>query len=447
MPYHDTATPAAPEVKVLNPPDTHIWGVYGAIVFLSIVELYSASSFEISKQGLYGPLLRHVMFLLMGFIIILVAQRIHFKHFKQLGRFMWWGSALAMLYVMKFGQVVNGARRAISLGFMSLQPAELIKISTVLYLAVILSESQLKKSAGRRNRGIIQAALVVLASGALLFSQGLTNTALLMGISISMMIIGAIEWRKFFVVLIVYSLAGGIGMGVKWYLSKDNVDNSPVLELYDSHGEKFIIADAKDNSGATSRLTDNTWAARVKAWLGSDVPKYEQDITQRNLQEMRSYMAQAHGGWHGVFPGNSRETARLPLAFSDYIYAIIVEDLGLIGGICVMILYLWLLARAHFVAGRCSQAFPAFLVTGMAVMITLQALCHMAIVSGAGPVSGQPLPLFSKGGTSILVTSFAIGIMLSVSRYAVRTDAKTAERREADEILPENLRAENPTQF
>jgi cell division protein FtsW len=165
---------------------------------------------------------------------------------------------------------------------------------------------------------------------------------------------------------------------------------------------------------------------------------------------MRSYMAQAHGGLHGVLPGNSRETSRLPLAFSDYIYAIVVEDFGFIGGFVLMVLYLWLLARAYNVARRCYQVYPAFLVSGMAMMITLQALCHMAIVTGTGPVSGQPLPLYSKGGTSILVTSMAIGIMLSVSRFAVRNNTENNSRqqinREAD-ALPEEARGANPTQF
>lgn len=408
----DSATP-------VNPPDNHIWGLYGAMIVLSIIELYSASSFEISTKNIYGPLLRHVGFLGVGFLIICGLQRIHYRWFKPMSKILWFGSLIAMLYVGLFGQYVNGARRAMSLGFMSLQPAELIKITTVLILAVILSSTQLKKSAGLRNRGIIQAAVVVLVSGGLLFSQGLTNALLLMVISVSMMLIGAIEWRKFLIVIGVYAIAGCGAMTVKMLMTKDTKEEDKVLVLYDAKGNKFEIADAA-GVGETSRMTDQTWSGRIKSWLNDSVPKYDQPLTKKNLQEQRSYMAQARGGVIGKFPGNSRETARLPLAFSDYIYAIIVEDLGLIGGLLVMVLYLWLLARAYWIAAKCKEAFPAFLVTGMAVMIAFQALCHMAIVSGAGPVSGQPLPLFSKGGTSILVTSMAIGIMLSVSRYAVR---------------------------
>ena len=111
-------------------------------------------------------------------------------------------------------------------------------------------------------------------------------------------------------------------------------------------------------------------------------------------------MAQAHGGLFGVGPGNSRENARLPLAFSDYIYAIVIEECGMVTGVVVLLLYLLLLARAGSIAVRFKQTFPCLLVIGCALYIVYQALFHMAIVSGVFPVSGQPLPLISKGGTS-----------------------------------------------
>ncbi len=191
----------------------------------------------------------------------------------------------------------------------------------------------------------------------------------------------------------------------------------------------------------------STWSARLDRYLGDGKPKYEQPITADNRQEMYAYMAQANGGLTGVGPGKSREASRLPLAFSDFIFAIVVEDLGLWGGMFVLLLYLWLLARASSIASRCSRAFPALLVIGMAVMIVYQALFHMAIVTGLGPVSGQPLPLISKGGTSILVTSIAFGVMLSVSRYAVRSGSKRQDIKNEMDSLPEQLRAENPTQL
>ncbi len=156
-------------------------------------------------------------------------------------------------------------------------------------------------------------------------------------------------------------------------------------------------------------------------------------------------MAQAHGGITGVGIGNSRECSRLPLAFSDYIFSIIIEEIGVIGGVFLLILYLWLLSRAAMIARRCHRVLPALLIIGMASMITFQALFHMAINTGVFPVSGQPLPLISKGGTSILVTSVAFGVMLSVSR----TISNITNKKNKDEgiALPSGLDAENPTEI
>ena len=197
----------------------------------------------------------------------------------------------------------------------------------------------------------------------------------------------------------------------------------------------------------TTISRDGTQQSRISQWLGNDsVPKYAETITSKNRQEQYSYMAQANGGIIGQLPGNSRETARLPLAFSDYIFAIVVEDWGLLGGLGLLALYLWLLARAGAIASRCSRAFPALLVLGMAVLIVLQALFHMAIVTGVFPVSGQPLPLISKGGSSILATSIAFGIMLSVSRFAVQTDSRKDINAEIMK-LPADMAAENASRL
>ena len=456
-----TSAPASPAVPAavddpaaVNKADTHIWGVYGILVTLSVVELYSASSFEIAQKGLWSPLVRHLVMLFAGFVLILCLQRIHYRKFIHWAKWLTVISIIAMAVVMCCGQYINGARRALNLGVITIFPAEFLKLSAVMILAVILSQSQLKKDGNRRLRGALLAAGVVLLMSGLLFTQGLTNTMLLMMISMSMMVIGAIKWRIIGLIICIYAVFGGFAIGAKVMLS-NRADNSekPDTLLVDSRGNIYNVPELAKYAGGGSRMSDHTWQNRIKAWLGlgedsiASRPKYEHPIHTGNLQEMRSYMAQAHGHWIGVFPGNSRETSRLPLAFSDYIFAIIVEDLGLIGGLFIMICYLWLLARAHYIASKCTQAFPAFLVTGLAVMITFQALFHMAIVSGAGPVSGQPLPLFSKGFTSILVTSAAFGMMLSVSRFAVRTNSAKGEQKAEEAALPENLRTANPSQL
>jgi cell division protein FtsW len=263
-----------------------------------------------------------------------------------------------------------------------------------------------------------------------------------MAISLSMMYIGGIQWYKLGTVLCIYAVVA-VGAGL-YKIAGSHSEPEPTPTEMAASGQSPMVAMSDVPTGNVNRTS--TWAERVKRFRGDSIPLYDKPIDAKNRQEMYSYMAQANGGLFGVIPGNSRETARLPLAFSDYIFAIIIEDLGFVGAMFIMFLYLSLLARAASIARRCTRAFPALLVLGMAVMITFQALFHMAIVSGVFPVSGQPLPLFSKGGTSILITSLAFGIMLSVSRHAVRNNNKQDIRNELNS-LPENMRAENPTQF
>lgn len=394
--------------------DKHIWGIFLFLCIISIVELYSASSREvaISSFGVYGPVVRHGGMLLAGVCIVYLLQTIHYRNFL-----LWMPvfaiiSVVMMGYVMVNGEIVNGARRSITILGVTLQPSEFLKFSAAGIIALIMSRTQIK--GGVKNVGIVWAAGVVALFGAMLIRQGLTNTLLLMVISMSMMLIGGVPIKKFALVLLFYGAILGIFKAV--------------------------------GSGSDSDVDrSGTWQQRIERYMGDGTPKYDQKINAENRQEMYSFMAQANGGVTGVFPGNSREASRLPLAFSDYIFAIIVEDTGLIGGLVLLVLYLWLLARASAIASKCTRAFPALLVIGMAVMIVMQALFHLAIVTGVFPVSGQPLPLISKGGTSILVTSLAFGVMLSVSRFAVQSTKKAP----ATELAqgPEGDRAANPTQL
>lgn len=421
--------PAASAIPYKRHGDKSIWGIFIMLCLISVIELYSASSREVASAGVYGPILRHCIMLGVGVAIVWTLEKVHYKWFFGLTWILAGLSLLAMIYVSAFGEIVNGARRSVSLFGITLQPSEFIKMSAVLVVARIMARSQ-KKSIGVNNSGIIWSALWVLAFGAVLFKQGLTNTILLMMISVAMMVLGGTEWKKLIVVGLVYSvIAGGA------FLLKDAFSDK----------EPAAVTAVTNAPEDVANQRHHTWEARVSRYFSS-TPKYEEPITATNRQEQYSYMAQANGGLIGVFPGNSRETARLPLAFSDYIFAIILEDLGFIGGFFLLLLYLALLARAGVIARKCHRAFPVLLVIGMAVMIVLQALFHMAITTGAFPVSGQPLPLISKGGTSILVTSIAFGAMLSVSRTAVQNGSKQAVKEELSE-LPEDLRANNPVQF
>ncbi|MDE6086719.1 MAG: FtsW/RodA/SpoVE family cell cycle protein [Muribaculaceae bacterium] len=410
--------------------DKYIWAVYITLCVISIIEQYSASSREIAASNVMGPILRHCAMLGMGAVVTILISRVPYRWFIPLTPIFVVIATLAMVYVLFKGQIINGARRSFNLVGIQIQPAELIKLSSVLIIAFIMSRGK-----AITNGKVTACAAIVLFFGGLLFSQGLTNTVLMMCISLSMMLIGGIKWKQFGVVILVYGLAGAGGFIFK------------SAQEMDERTQQLITETGRDASGKEASLNrSGLWKARWKRfWEGDSVPKYQQPINDMNRQEMHAYMAQANGGIFGVMPGNSRETARLPLANIDFVYSIVIEDLGLVGGIFLLIVYLSLLGRAAAIAMGCRRVFPALLVLGMAVYIVLQAICHMAIVTGAGPVSGQPLPMISKGGTSILATSLAFGIMLSVSRYATNRKAKKQEIVAEGNELPDDMQALNPT--
>ncbi len=391
--------------------DKQIWGIYIILVCVSLIELYSASSRDVAAGNVFAPLLRHGGLLGLGFLIMLALQRLHYKYIFKATYFIIGASVAAAIYTLVAGQNLNQATRAFSLFGISVQPSELIKLSAALLSAHVLSKYQEKGKRGVEKKGVIIVAVVVLFFCGLLITQGFTNTVIMMFISLGMMVVGCVSWRKFFIVLGIYAALGLCYMGYKVVTTSE-----PQTTTYTAEGS------TTSNSGDRTQMRAN----RISNYLYSD--KLSEPIDQNNQQEQYSYIAQANGGVIGVGPGNSRETARLPLASSDFVYAIIIEDTGLIGGICVLVLYLWLLGRSGVIASQCKKAYPAFLVIGMALFIVLQALAHMAIVTGASPVSGQPLPLISRGGSSVIITSVALGIMLSVSRFALRKGDKQAVR-------------------
>ena len=415
--------------------DQHIWGIYICLLIISVIELFSASSQEVEVNDIYGPIIRHARFLAIGLVLMLVIQRFHFKYIFRLIPLYVFGSILAMLLVMAIGVKVNGAQRALQFGSIMILPAEFLKLAAALGIAYILSRNQMPGKRDVTTKGVVMSASLTLICAGLLFSHGLTNTLLIIAISMSMMLIGGVGMKKFGIVCAVYLVIGSAAMGYKIMQNKDAAPTTEAIE---------IAALNKEEVGASAGNRSSTWIARIKRHFRLN--KAGDMIDDTNKQEQLSYIAQAHGGITGVGPGNSRENARLPLAFSDYIYAIVIEELGLITGIFILLCYLWLLARAGRVATKCKQTFPCLLVIGCAIYIVYQALFHMAIVTGVFPVSGQPLPLISKGGTSVIVTSMALGIMLSTSRHAAFKGDKEAIRQELN-ALPASIHSDNPSQL
>ena len=402
--------------------DPYIWGIYIALLVISVVELFSASSSEVNSSNVYLPLIRHGIFLVIGLGAVLLIQNIHYKYLSRVAMLMAVLSLGLLVFSNFFGIEINGAQRAIKIAGFTIQPAEIVKYTVVILLARILGREQ--KGGGISTKGVISAAVVAVVFAACLWKNGLTNTILLFTVSVAMFLIGGMKWKQFFIVMTIYGICGGALYFLKYQDEK--------ASEFDKLGQVETV------SGGIDRTS--THKGRIARFIEGVNP--EDPIDDYNRQVIFSKIAQANGGLLGQGPGNSRESARLPLAFSDYIYSIIVEDTGFVGGIILLMLYLTLLARAGRIAYRCSRAVPSFMIMGCAVLIVLQALVHMAIVTGLFPVSGQPLPLISKGGTSVVVMSVAIGTMLSVSRFAVTNGDKKQIKAELKD-LPEDMRAAN----
>ena len=423
--------------KKFNRPDPYIWGIYIMLLVISVVELFSASSTEIKGENVYGPLIRHVIFLVMGLGIVLWLQR---TPYTIISKFAWAFAilSLGLLLLSSFiGEEINGAQRAINIGGFTIQPAEIVKLSVVCLLASILGKNQ--TPGGVTTKGVIVAGIVVVVFGACLWRNGLTNTILLMLVSICMMLIGGIQWRKFFTVMGIYAIGVAALVSIKYVTPSttefDRVEKEQQLIRQSGAGGALVVGESDEGVNRTG-----THKGRITRFIEGVNP--DDPIDDYNRQVIFSKFAQANGGLFGQGPGNSRESARLPLAFSDYIYSIIVEDTGFVGGALILLLYRRLVARSGRIAYKSSRAFPAFLILGCAVMIVLQAFVHMAIVTGLFPVSGQPLPLISKGGTSVLVMSAALGIMLSVSRFAAHSKNKNDVKEEM-KTLPDDMQAAN----
>lgn len=409
--------------------DRFLWGIYLMLMCYSIIELYSASSSEIRGGHVFAPIIQHAIYLGTGFVLILLMSNIHYKVYRKTAVLFAIVAVVLMVWSTFGGVVINGAQRAIKLGGFTIQPAEIAKLALVVVLAKVISKYQMPQ--GVTNTGMFIALGISALFCALLFKNGLTNTILIGGTAFSMLVIGGLQMRKLLIIILCLACIGG-PIIYKKFIAEEKAPQGTATEQY--------VAGAGDGGGI-----DRTELRRDRLKSFKEGVKPTDKITDENRQVIFSKFAQAHGGVLGQGPGNSRENARLPLAFSDYIFSIIIEDTGFVGGVFLLLMYLSLIGAAGRIAVKCRKAFPALLIMGCAVMIVMQALMHMSIVVGIVPVSGQPLPFISKGGTSVIVMSAAMGMMLSVSKFASRTgkDSKGSEAIRA--AVADKSETDNPT--
>ncbi|MGX8683342.1 MAG: FtsW/RodA/SpoVE family cell cycle protein, partial [Bacteroidales bacterium] len=312
---------------------------------------------------------------------------------------------LVVVMLMGFisGDRVNGAARWLTFFGVAFQPSELAKMAVIILTAAFLSKGQTEDGASPQAfKWILGITFFVCA---LIVPENYSTGALLFATVFLMMIIGRIQWKKMLM------LGGSLGAVVLLFVGFLAVTPDKTLEQIPM-GHRFT-----------------TVKHRLMNFGEERVPAAKYDIQGDGAQVAHARIAIATSHVVGKGPGNSVERDFLSQAYSDFIFAIIIEELGLIGGIFVVFLYIWLLIRAGKIAQKCDRTFPAFLVLGIALLLVMQATFNMCVAVGLVPVTGQPLPLISKGGTSTWINCAYIGMILSVSRYT----AKLEEERKAME--------------
>ncbi|OPZ98402.1 MAG: Lipid II flippase FtsW [Bacteroidetes bacterium ADurb.Bin416] len=350
------------------------------------MEVYSASStLAYSGSSTFGPILRHGMFLLLGAGLMLVLHNLKLKWITFMGLGLTLVAFLLLVLTPVIGVRVNNAARWISIFGIQFQPSEFAKLAMVIVTAFILSKTQRSEAMLDKAFWIILALTGVFA--ALIVPENGSTAVMLCLVVFFMMVVGRIRTKKLLFlggsVLLVVFLAV--------FLLKV-VDEVPGMPRWD------------------------TWQNRL---FGEEISVTDPDfrITDKNYQTSHAKIAVANGTIVGSMPGNSTQRDFLPQAYSDFIYAIIIEEMGWIGLLLVPFLYIVLLLRALHIAKNCTKIYPMLLIMGAALMVCTQAFINMSVAVGALPVTGQPMPLVSRGGTSTLITALYFGIMLSVSRF------------------------------
>ena len=393
--------------------DKVIWMVFFFLCIISVVEVFSASSELTYKGGNYwAPVLKHIAILIMGIFCMVVTLNIKCRYFKIMTPFLLVISALTLVWVYFAGQSTNGAQRWVSIVGMQFQPSEIAKGTMVLATAQILSAMQGPNGADRQAFKFVLWVCAFIIP--LIMLENLSTAILLSAVIFMMMVLGRVPARQLGRLLGVVALIVVFIFSMVMIVGTDKAGQTPDNKLTEQ-------TDARDTeTGIVSKLSHRaeTWKSRIDKFVnGKEVAPEDVDL-DKDAQVAHANIAIASSNVIGRGPGNSVERDFLSQAFSDFIYAIIIEEMGIFGAFFVAMLYIILLFRTGKIANRCENNFPAFLAMGLALLLVTQALFNMCVAVGLAPVTGQPLPLVSKGGTSTIINCIYIGAILSISRSA-----------------------------
>jgi len=363
--------------------DRVIWAVLILLSLLSLLIVYSATgalAYRVAGGKTWIYLVRHMVFLVLGFgVMLIMVNVLPVKIYSMLATLALYASiALLLLAVgLKFAGIIHGSGRTLPLGPLSFQPAEVAKISLILFSAKVLGKKQ------KTKRDLYLAFKnIIIPTGIICFLISLSDfstSALLFATIMTMMFIGRIPFKYMLLVV-----AAGVAFVALMYFGASVVDNPPAR-----------IATIK---------------GRIDRFIHGD-PSSETGITQADYAKLAIYS----GGILGKGPGHSDVSNYMAAAYNDFIFAIIVEEYGLILGIGVVFLYLIFFFRGVTIVRRATRTFPAFLVIGLTMILVYQAMINIGVSSGVLPVTGQPLPWVSYGGTAMIFTAISFGCILSVS--------------------------------
>ena len=394
-------------IKDIFKGDKVIWIIFLFLCLISIVEVFSAASTLTYKSGdHWGPITQHSVILMVGAFIVVLVHNIPCKYFRVLPFFLLPVSCVLLLIVMVMGNYVNGAARWMNFFGIQFQPSELAKMAVIIVTAFILSRFQEEEGANPKAFKYIMWIIGIVF--VLIAPENGSTAVLLFGVVFLMMIIGRVPWRQ------LGMLVGSAAILITLFVSV------------------IMITPASQYRDLPMMHRVETWQNRIKGFMEDKeaVPAAKYDI-DKDAQIAHANIAIATSNVVGKMPGNSVQRDFLSQAFSDFIFAIIIEELGLLGGAFIVMLYLWLLIRAGKIARRSEKSFPAFLVMGISMLLVSQAMLNMMVAVGLFPVTGQPLPLLSKGGTSTLINCAYIGMILSVSRYVAEKEEQRLKEAEA----------------
>jgi len=360
--------------------DRTIWGVVLALSLSSILVVYSTAGWHF--------LFSHITKLFLGLFAMYVVHKIKFKYFSKIGQIGFLFSLFLLVLVLLIGVSVNGASRWLQFANLQFQPSDVAKLAILVYMARQISKQRDYLHDFKELFWHVLGPLILVC--VLILPNNFSTAALVFINGLVLMFIGKIR-IKFITAIIGFAFVGAL----------------------------TIYATAKFTPLGTKIMPRSaTWVSRIDSYFVDA----EGDEQTKDFQQTQALVAIQNGGMTGMGPGKSTQRNILPYSSSDFIYAIIIEEYGLFGGVLALLFYLILMFRAIRIALRVESVFGSLLTTGLMFSLVFQALINMLVSVEVLPVTGQTLPLISMGGTSIVFSCIAIGIVLSVSRDA--TDRK-----------------------